>query len=212
MKQLKRMIEKMGKDRLAILLIGGLLLLVVTIPTKQENEQSVLYQTKQNQSENNKSMNRRGTTDNSGQEMTGNVLETYGLYSEYLETKLCKILQNMNGAGKVEVFITLQDVGSTVVEKDFSYRRNNDSKDEGKSTTSSAEYEDKQDTVYTVDENGNEVPYVTKQILPSIEGILIVTQGGDNVKVKKQMKEAVLSLFELDEHKIAIVKMKSKTG
>ena len=106
----------------------------------------------------------------------------------------------------------MQDVGSTVVEKDFSYRRNNDSKDEGKSTTSSAEYEDKQDTVYTVDENGNEVPYVTKQILPSIEGILIVTQGGDNVKVKKQMKEAVLSLFELDEHKIAIVKMKSKTG
>lgn len=212
MKQLKRMIEKMGKDRLAILLIGGLLLLVVTIPTKQENEQSVLYETKQNQSKKIQSMSVSDTTDKSGQKMTGNVLEIYDLYSEYLENKLCTILQNMNGAGKVEVFITLQDVGSTVVEKDLSYRRNNDSKDDGKTTTSSAEYEDDQDTVYTVDENGNEVPFVTKQILPSIEGILIVTEGGDNVKVKNQMKEAVLSLFELDEHKIAIVKMKSKTG
>ena len=49
MKQIKKIIEKLGKDRLAILLIGGLLLLVVTIPTKKEDKQSVLYATKQNQ-------------------------------------------------------------------------------------------------------------------------------------------------------------------
>lgn len=212
MKQLKRIIEKMGKDRLAILLIGGLLLLVITIPTKKEDEQSVLYATKQNQSTNIQSLNGSGKSDNSGIKMTGSALETYDLYSEYLENKLCTILQNMNGAGKVEVIITLKDAGSTVVEKDLSYRRNNDSKNDGGTTTSSAEYEDAQETVYTVDENGNEVPFVAKQTLPSIEGILIVAEGGDNVNVKNQMKEAVLSLFELDEHKIAIVKMKSKTG
>ena len=34
MKQLKKFIDKLGKDRLAILLIGGLLLLVVTITKK----------------------------------------------------------------------------------------------------------------------------------------------------------------------------------
>lgn len=212
MKQLRIMIEKLGKDRLAILLIGGLLLLVVTIPTKKEDKQSVLYATKQNQSQSMQSKNGSDKSDNRGIEMTGDALETYDRYSEYLESKLCSILQNMNGAGKVEVFITLHDAGSTIVEKDISYRRNNDSKNDGKTTTSSAEYEDKQETIYTVDENGNEVPFVAKQILPSIEGILIVAQGGDNENVKNQMKEAVLSLFELDEHKITIVKMKSKTG
>ncbi len=212
MKQLKKFIEKLGKDRLAILLIGGLLLLVVTIPTKKEDEQSVLYATKQNQSQNSQSKTGSSNTYKSGFKMSGNALETYDLYSGYLENKLCSILQNMNGAGKVEVFITLHDAGGTIVEKDISYRRNNDSKNEGGTTTSSAEYEDTQETVYTVDENGNDVPFVAKQILPSIEGILIVAQGGDNAKVKNQMKEAVLSLFELDEHKITIVKMKSKTG
>lgn len=210
MKQLKKIIEKLGKDRLAILLIGGLLLLVVTIPTKKEDEQSVLYATKQNQSQNSQSQSGSNTY-KGGFKMSGNALETYDLYSEYLENKLCSILQNMNGAGKVEVFITLHDTGSIIVEKDISYRRNNDSKNEGGTTTSSAEYEDTQETVYTVDENGNDVPFVAKQNLPSIEGILIVAQGGDNAKVKNQMKEAVLSLFELDEHKITIVKMKSKT-
>lgn len=212
MKQIKKIIEKLGKDRLSILLIGGLLLLVVTIPTKKEDKQSVLYATKQNQSQSIQSKNGSDKSDYSGLEITASVLETYDLYSEYLESKLCSILQNMNGAGKVEVFITLHDAGSIIVEKDISYRRNNDSKNDGKTTTSSAEYEDKQETIYTVDENGNEVPFVAKQILPSIEGILIVAQGGDNETVKNQMKEAVLSLFELDEHKITIVKMKSKTG
>lgn len=212
MKQIKKIIEKLGKDRLAILLIGGLLLLVVTIPTKKEDKQSVLYATKQNQSQSIQSKNGSDKSDYSGLEITASVLKTYDLYSEYLESKLCSILQNMNGAGKVEVFITLHDAGSIIVEKDISYRRNNDSKNDGKTTTSSAEYEDKQETIYTVDENGNEVPFVAKQILPSIEGILIVAQGGDNETVKNQMKEAVLSLFELDEHKITIVKMKSKTG
>ena len=211
MKQLKKIIEKLGKDRLAILLIGGLLLLVVTLPTKKEDEQSVLYATKQNQSQNSQSQSGSNTY-KGGFKMSGNALETYDLYSEYLENKLCSILQNMNGAGKVEVFITLHDTGSIIVEKDISYRRNNDSRNEGGTTTSSTEYEDTQETVYTVDENGNDVPFVAKQILPSIEGILIVAQGGDNAKVKNQMKEAVLSLFELDEHKITIVKMKSKTG
>ena len=212
MKQIKKIIEKLGKDRLAILLIGGLLLLVVTIPTKKEDKQSVLYATKQNQSQSIQSKNGSDKSDYSGLEITASVLETYDLYSEYLESKLCSILQNMNGAGKVEVFITLHDAGSIIVEKDISYRRNNDSKNDGKTTTFSSEYEDKQETIYTVDENGNEVPFVAKQILPSIEGILIVAQGGDNETVKNQMKEAVLSLFELDEHKITIVKMKSKTG
>ena len=212
MKQIKKIIEKLGKDRLAILLIGGLLLLVVTIPTKKEDKQSVLYATKQNQSQSIQSKNGSDKSDYSGLEITASVLETYDLYSEYLESKLCSILQNMNGAGKVEVFITLHDAGSIIVEKDISYRRNNDSKNDGKTTTSSSEYEDKQETIYTVDENGNEVPFVAKQILPSIEGVLIVAQGGDNETVKNQMKEAVLSLFELDEHKITIVKMKSKTG
>lgn len=212
MKQLKKIIEKMGNDRLAILLIGGLLLLVVTIPIKKEDEQSELYATKQNQSQNIQSLTGNSNADKSGLKMSENALETYDIYTEYLEKKLCTILQNMNGAGKVEVFITLQDAGSIVVEKDLSYRRNNESKNDGESTTSSAEYEDTQETVYTVDENGNEVPFIVKQILPSIEGILIVAEGGDNTKVKNQMKEAVLSLFELDEHKITIVKMKSKTG
>lgn len=38
MKQWKQMIEKIGKDRLAILLIGGLLILVISMPVKDDKK------------------------------------------------------------------------------------------------------------------------------------------------------------------------------
>ena len=106
----------------------------------------------------------------------------------------------------------VEDVGSCIVEKDISYQRDNDSENNGNASSSAARYEDQEKTVYTVDSQGRDIPYISKQLLPSIEGILIVTDGADRENVKKQMEGAVLSLFDLDEHKIAIVKMKSKTG
>ena len=38
MKQWKQLIEKIGKDRLAILLIGGLLILVISMPVKDDKK------------------------------------------------------------------------------------------------------------------------------------------------------------------------------
>ena len=38
MKQWKQIIEKIGKDRLAILLIGGLLILVISMPVKNDKK------------------------------------------------------------------------------------------------------------------------------------------------------------------------------
>jgi stage III sporulation protein AG len=40
-----------------------------------------------------------------------------------------------------------------------------------------------------------------------VEGILIVASGGDNQKVKQNISEAVLALFQVEAHRIKIVKM-----
>lgn len=143
---------------------------------------------------------------------TDQTMQLYDAYASYLEKKLGNALITINGAGRVKVIVTLEDVGSCIVEKDISYQRDNDSENNGNASSSAARYEDQEKTVYTVDSQGRDIPYISKQLLPSIEGILIVTDGADRENVKKQMEDAVLSLFDLDEHKIAIVKMKSKPG
>ena len=52
-----------------------------------------------------------------------------------------------------------------------------------------------------------EIPFVSKELLPKVEGILIVASGGDNQKVKQNISEAVLALFQVEAHRIKIVKM-----
>ena len=214
MKQWKQMLEKIGKDRLAILLIGGLLILVISMPVKDDKKADSSQKSTQSLT---------GLTENVSEEPatgstydaalpTDQTMQLYDNYAAYREKKLGSALIMIQGAGRVRVVVTLKDVGSSIVEKDISYQRDNDNQNDGNTSSSAARYEDQEETVYTVDSQGRDVPYVSKEILPSVEGILIVTDGADQENVKKQMKAAVLSLFDLDEHKIAIVKMKSKTG
>lgn len=126
----------------------------------------------------------------------GSVTDTQATIAEdttsSMETRLAKILSAMDGAGKVKVLISYADSGQAIVEKDWT--------------------EDGQETVYTSDENGNKVPFVLKTETPGITGVLIVTEGGGNQKVASEMKEAIMALFGIDEHKIKVVKMKGEEG
>ena len=96
-----------------------------------------------------------------------------------IERKLEDILEKIDGAGDVKVMITYQDSGTQVVEKDKN----------------------------TSEADAGNTPFVSKELLPKVEGILIVASGGDNQKVKQNISEAVLALFQVEAHRIKIVKM-----
>ena len=46
-----------------------------------------------------------------------------------------------------------------------------------------------------------------QEISPTVKGILVVAQGGDDPTVKKQIQQTIEALFGLDSHKISIMKM-----
>ncbi|MBQ5624949.1 MAG: hypothetical protein IIU95_04285 [Phascolarctobacterium sp.] len=66
------------------------------------------------------------------------------------------------------------------------------------------------ETVYTEDVNGHKVPFVTTRILPEIAGVLVVAGGAGDEEIKKQIAEVIQALFDVDAHKIKIVKMKGE--
>ena len=65
-------------------------------------------------------------------------------------------------------------------------------------------------TIYTVDERGQDVPYVIKTITPSVKGVVVIAQGADQPEVRQNIIEAIQVLFDIDMNKITIVKMKNK--
>ena len=127
-------------------------------------------------------------------------------YTTYLEERLEDVLEEMDGVGKVEVMITLSDSGESVVEKDTKDIGTSVTETDAEGNRSTYEWESQSETVRIENENGN-YPYVGKELLPTIEGIVVVAEGGGNATVVSQISKAVMALFPVEAHKIIVVKM-----
>ena len=177
------------KDQWLILFLAGVLLLIIAMPagTNTQNSQSAV---------------------------TAQGGPDYDTYGAALEQRLETILQRMRGVGDVQVMITFRDQGESIVEKDVTMREDTQEGEqkEGETDTvngGSGSCENSETTVYARSD-GDETPFVNRAILPKIDGVLIVAEGGDDSEVRKNISESVEALFRLDAHKIKIVKMKTK--
>ena len=170
------MVKKIKKEQLLIGVLIGILLLVIAIPVPKTEKNKQTEAVKEEISEKEYSM----------------------------EAELKEILQRISGVGRTEVFITYEDEGKIVVEKDESVSEELiEEADSSGGTRITTSTRNEKATVY-----GNaDAPYVIQELSPTIKGILVVAEGGGNVTVKKQIQETIEALFGLDSHKISIMKM-----
>ncbi len=174
--------NKMKKDQILIVFLIGVLLMVIAIPVKEKNDESEdenIYIEQFNENEST-------------------------AYITYIEKQLERLLSEMEGAGEVSVMVTLQSSAEQVVEKDMEIQDDtvteSDSQGGTRVTGQSAR---KETTIYQQEETK---PYVTKEIAPKVEGVVVIADGGDNPVVIKNMTESIQALFDIESHKIRIVK------
>lgn len=177
--------KKLKRSDWMILVLAGILILIIALPTDTKGKKQA-EEAKENISKEN------------------NTMEAS---KDEIEQKLEDILEKIDGAGEVKVMITYQDSGTQVVEKDKNTSANSlEESDSTGGVRSTKEQQLQESTVYEEADAGN-TPFVSKELLPKVEGILIVASGGDNQKVKQNISEAVLALFQVEAHRIKIVKM-----
>jgi len=183
-------LKKLKKDQLLILLLTGILLLVIAIPVPKGSEGI----------KNDKNVS-------SGEE----VLSTGGNvdfdYIAYLEEHLAGTLSQIDGAGEVDVMITLKSSTEKIIEKDKNQQTETVTESDsqgGTRTTNQMSHEE--NTIYEESSDNGKEPYVSKTITPQIEGVLVIASGGDSALVKENITEAVRALFDIDTHKIRIMK------
>lgn len=137
---------------------------------------------------------KKGTYENLEQENQvkekDNKVEEQEKYLEKAEEQLKEILESIEGVGKVKVMITLKNDGVNIIDKNQKETK-----------------ETKEEETVIYDRNDETFPYVTSRQTPQIEGVLVVAQGGGNAKVNSDISEAIMALFDVEVHKIKIVKM-----
>lgn len=186
--------KNMKKSDWAVLGLVGILLLVIAMPmeTKEETQDCA------DSSEASISQGEDGRSSTEDDYVSG------------MEARLEEVLGQMEGVGKVKVMITVSDAGERVVEKDrISENSVTTETDSAGGSCSVTETGDEEETVYV--KTGDETtPYVQKQKMPTVEGVVVVAEGGDKSRVAANISESVMALLPVEAHRIKVVKMCSK--
>ena len=187
--------KKLRKDQCLIVILLGVLLCVISLPVEKSSTKSAILD---------------NVNDRIGEQQQ-TFTDSYNTdYAKVWEEKLEESLLYIEGAGEVKVLITLKESEQKVLAKDgmedISEMTEADASGGSRKTTQSRV---EKNTIYTVDERGQDVPYVVKTISPAVAGVVVIAQGADQPKVRQNIIEAIQVLFDVDMNKITIVKMKN---
>lgn len=174
-----------GKNTILILLLVGVLLLVIVFPTGEKETELTT--------------NSPDTSSEGGNDLAA--------YERRMEQRLQDALENVDGVGKTTVMLTLGSTSQKVVEKDTQTDTQTASEEDSQGGTRTTEDKSTNKiSVYTQDEGGTQVPYVSKELTPQVEGVIVIAEGGDNPVIIQNITEAVQALFGVEAHKIKIMK------
>ena len=120
-------------------------------------------------------------------------------YRRSTEKQLAAILSKVEGAGRVEVMLTLRYGPAVSYQTDF---ENSSQTGDGVTTTA------KQSTVILHREGAYDEAAVVKTEYPVFCGALVVSEGADDPTVRLDLMNAVAALLGLGTDKITVVKMK----
>lgn len=115
--------------------------------------------------------------------------EPEGSYARQTEKRLAAVLSQIEGAGEVEVFLTVRSEGALVV------------------ATEITEHADGSVTTSPVLSGGE--PIVLEECLPAVTGVLIVAEGADDLSVRFNLLEAAASVLDINQ---SLIKVYTKGG
>lgn len=142
-------------------------------------------------------------TNQTGVELANSNYSSESVSDEF-EKKLEKILEKINGVGKVSVLLTYSESSSIVPIYNISQSTSTTEEKDTSGGTRIITSEDNKKDVIT-DSSSNIV--TEKQIMPKIEGAIITAQGAKDANTKSNIIAAVEAVTGLANHKIQVFEM-----
>lgn len=173
--------QRPNKEIMLILFLSGILIFVILLPTESSSKNNNSYR---NQRE-------RTVSENNESEKDASISETVNLqdYKKALESELEEFLMKASDVDEAKALIYMNASWEYTVEKD---------------ETVNAEEKGEQ-TIYTVNEYGQEVPFVKNSVCPQIEGVAVVVKGNINDEVRVRIVRLIMALYGLEANKVEVI-------
>ena len=173
--------QRPNKETMLILFLSGILIFVILLPVDKSGS-------KNNGSYKNQNEVLAPQTSSTG---SPRIAEEMSLqeYKETLEHELEDFLSGMSGVGEVKALIYMKTSWEYQVEK-------------GGDTSAQAQNEE---TVYTTNEYGQEVPFVKRYVCPQINGVALRVSGAVNEEARVRLVHLVMALYGLEANKVEVI-------
>lgn len=126
-----------------------------------------------------------------------------------MEENLRSILSQINGAGKVDVMITFVSGNESVPAVDVTTSQNTTQEKDKEGGARDIKENNKENSIVYEESQGVKKPFVVKEILPKVKGVVIVAEGAGDAEVRSNLTKAAQALLEVAAHKIQVFQRRS---
>ncbi|SHE62165.1 hypothetical protein [Desulforamulus putei] len=128
---------------------------------------------------------------------------------EYLSQRLCQMLEQVEGAGKVKVTVRLQNSTRTEYAINTTTgKKTTQEKDQSGGTRVLTEDTDSGQLVL-VTRNGEETPVMSREVAPTVAGVLVVADGAGDPAVKARLFRATQVALGVEPQKVIVMARKA---
>lgn len=130
-------------------------------------------------------------------------------YERVLERRLSEVLSMVHGAGRVEVMLTFSQSREIILAEDAVVNETSIKEEDsaGGSRESSSLAKDMR-TILVQSPGGGQEPIILREIVPRVEGVIIVAEGGDSVFIREALMRAATTVLGVDIHRVQVLQMK----
>jgi len=124
--------------------------------------------------------------------------------ADVFENKLAKILSEIRGAGDVKVMISYRTGIETVPLSDTKDSNTVTEESDGDGARRTEQSNIETSIIFNQERSGNKVPYISKTIMPVVEGVIVTCDGGGDELVKADVIKAVTVITGITANKVQV--------
>ena len=143
----------------------------------------------------------KNPTEKSKSAATNSTVQTE--YAQDLEKRLTGLLAHVEGAGKVQVMITLETSGESVYAQNEQTTADTQTTTEGEQRKSSFQNEH----IILDTQDAGDSPLIETQLAPEVKGAAILCQGAADITVVKRITDLASVVLGLPTNRICVSKM-----
>ena len=129
-------------------------------------------------------------------------------YARSLETQLSDVIASISGVGKSKVMVTLASGVEYVYANEQSKNSDKSEDIQGETRSRVQQSDDVQQKCIIVDSpDGGKQALVQTEILPRVQGVVVVCEGGDQPAVQQSIIDTVTTALDISSTRVCVTKL-----